>query len=191
MLRKALLFVPALFAVVAFSSDAFAIKKVYSLNAGLNQPVFDDGSDYEGGLNIEGVVQVPIPFPLFDLELEGKLGANTFTRKGAGDNALLTRAAIGLRGGVNFAAYPYGYVNVGFGNLSGPWAHAKEGIWAPVGEIGIGLDITAIPYIRIGLYGAYNHVMLPEDGAYTSSTDRDFQWLSYGLKIGYVDDGND
>ena len=188
MTRPTLLALPILLGALAFSPSAEAMKMIYSLNAGLNKPILDDGNDYEGGMNIELVGQLPVPFPFFNVELEAKLGANTFTRVGGGDNAMLLRGSVGLRGGVNFAAYPYGFVHVGWGSLSGPWAHSADSVGAPIGEIGIGLDVTALPYVRIGLFGAYNHMMIGEDVKLIGSTDRDLQWFSVGLKLGWVSD---
>jgi hypothetical protein len=190
MVRKLFVAAPFLLLIVVMSTPAFAMKMVYSANFGLNKPFLDDGNDYDGGLNIEFVGQLPLPFPLFNLELEAKLGANTFTAIGGnGTNAKLFRGSVGVRGGINFAAYPYGYAHIGYGSLSGPWVHSAESIAAPVAEIGLGLDITAVPYIRVGLFGAYNHMVIPEDAQLSSSTDRDVQWFSFGLKLGYVSDG--
>lgn len=183
---------PVLVLAMATALPAQAMKKVLTLAAGLNKPILDDGQDYAGGMNIEVTGQLPIPFPLFDLELEAKLGANTFTEAGGGGNdAMLTRASLGIRGGINFAVYPYGYAHIGYGWLSGPYKHSTETIGAPTAEIGLGIDVTAMPYIRIGLFGAYNHMMFPDDGKYTSSTDRDMQWFSAGVKVGYVGTGED
>lgn len=187
MKNKLLLAAPILLLTVAFSSPA-AAKIVYGMHLGLNKQIMDDGNDYEGGLNAELQAGLPLPFPLFDLELEAKLGATSWASKINGeDSGLITRGSLGLRGGINFAIYPYAYAHIGYGKIS---SYKYGGFTAPIGEVGIGFDITAIPYIRIGVFGAYNHAFIGGDAKLTGGDD-DLQWFAYGLNMSYVSKGSD
>ncbi len=185
--RKHLFAAPVLLLCLAFASPA-AAKVVYSMHLGLNKQMMDDADHYEGGLNVEAQASINIPFPLFDLEAELKLGANTWTSKDKdADSAMIYRGSAGLRGGVNFFIYPYAYAHIGYGKIS---SYKYGGFAAPIAEGGIGLDVTALPYIRIGLFAAYNHVLVGEDVTLTGGDD-DLQWFAYGLNMSYVSSGSD
>ncbi len=190
MLRKSLIgLVPVVLAIVAYASPVQA-KHIYTLNVGATNPILDDGNDFQGGMGFELKAGMPIPFPFFDIELEAKIGRHGWNGKGTNGNASMFRGSVGARGGVNFALFPYGFVHVGYGRLS-DWVYAKEPVAGPNLEVGIGLDVTAIPYMRIGLFGSYNHMMLGDTGYSTGLTDDDMQWFSYGLALSWTGDGGD
>jgi len=156
-------------------------KMIYSAQVGATKPVMDDAKGRDGyGLDVVGRLGVAVPFPFFDVEIESIVGLSTYSF--GGDAVTQTvRGGLGLRGGVNFAAYPQAFLHLSYGHQF----NASEG--APTGailDIGIAFDVTAVPYLRLGVYGAYNHMIHSEK---TKVGDGDGQWMSFGIQGSFVD----
>lgn len=159
-------------------------KLIYGLQLGATSPAADDGRRWQKfGVEFAGRGGWQLPIPLFDAEIELLAGMSQFG--GDPDNTpMVWNARVGMRGGVNWALFPQGFVHVGYGRGFGYRYGSPKGV---VADVGIALDLTAIPYLRLGIYGAYNH-MLFADAVKVSGGDRDFQWFSFGITGNLVED---
>ncbi len=97
---------------------------------------------------------------------------------------MLWDARFGMRAGANWIIFPQGFLHVGYGRAFGYPYGAPKGV---IADIGAAFDLTAIPYVRIGIFGAYNHMFFAES-VKTSGGDRDLQWFSFGIQGAFVDD---
>lgn len=153
---------------------------VYAVQVGATKPLLDDGKTSKGyGVDIAGRIGFQVPIPLFDLEVEGLLGLNTYNLDGAALTQTM-RAGVGLRGGANLAFYPHGFVHVSYGRQFNAAVGSPSGALV---DVGLAFDLTALPYVRIGVYGAYNHLIHSES---SKVGDGDGQWLSFGVQGAFV-----
>lgn len=177
--------VGALAATTAAPSEAEA-KLIYGVHLGANSPAMDDGKRWPelgGGFQLRGGLELPIPF--FESEIEILVGGQVFRGDATTDRMpLLVDGRFGLRGGVNWAVFPQAYVHVGYGRAFGYKYGAPHGI---VADIGAAFDVTALPYVRIGIFGQYNHMMFA-DSIKVTGGDLDLQWFSFGISGCFVDD---
>lgn len=160
-------------------------KLIYGLQLGMTSPAADDGKRW-GKLGYEfqarGGLELPIPF--FEAELELLAGMSHFG--GDPDRVpMLWNARAGMRGGVNWAVFPQAFFHVGYGKQFGYPFGSPAGV---VADIGAAFDLTALPYVRLGIYGAYNHMFF-SDSAKVTGGDRDLQWWSFGISGMFVDGG--
>ena len=159
-------------------------KVIYGLQLGATSAAADDGKRWDTfGVEFAGRGGWEIPIPFFDSEIEVLAGMSHFG--GDPDNTpMVWNARLGMRGGVNWALYPQGFFHVGYGRGFGYRYGSPKGV---VADIGIALDVTAIPYMRLGIYGAYNHMFFG-DAVKVSGGDRDIQWFSFGITGNLVED---
>lgn len=178
------LVVGALAATMAAPSEAEA-ELIYGVHVAATSPAMDDGErwpEFGGGFQLRGGYELPIPF--FEAEIELLLGGQIFRGDKSSDRLpMLVDARAGMRGGVNWAVFPQGYVHIGYGRAFGYKFGAPQGL---IGDIGVAFDVTAIPYIRIGIFGQYNHMMFADSVKITGG-DRDLQWFSFGISGCFVD----
>ncbi|MEY3013354.1 MAG: hypothetical protein RIT45_2089 [Pseudomonadota bacterium] len=159
---------------------------VYAVQVGANSPAMDDGDRWPelgASFQLRGGYALPIPF--FDLEIEMLVGGQLFRGDTSRDRLpMLWDARVGARGGASWILYPQGFMHVGYGRAFGYPHGAPQGV---IADIGAAFDLTAIPYLRIGIFGAYNHMFFA-DTVETSGGDRDLQWFSFGIQGAFVDD---
>ena len=154
---------------------------IYSAQVGATKPIMDDGKGREGyGIDVVGRLGVGVPFPFFDMELEAIMGVSTYGFGGDATTQTM-RAGLGGRGGVNFAAYPQGFLHVSYGRQFNAAVGSPSGMLL---DVGLAFDITAVPYVRLGIYGAYNHLIHTEA---SKVGDGDGQWFSFGVQGSFVD----
>lgn len=183
-LRTAAALLLAATALLAAPQTADA-KLIYGLQLGANSPAMDDGARWPelgGGFHLRGGYELPIPF--FEAEIELLAGGQIFRGDKSSDRLpMLWDARVGMRGGVNWAVFPQAFAHVGYGRAFGYPHGAPSGVLA---DIGVAFDLTAIPYVRLGIFGAYNHMFFAES-VKTTGGDRDLQWFSFGVTGCFVD----
>ncbi len=172
----------ALLAALAVSAAAPAQAKViYSGQLGATKTMGDDAKGRDGyGMDLQGRVGVDMPFPFLDMEAEAILGFNSYYFGGPAATQTL-RVGAGFRGGVNFVAFAQGFVHASYGRQFNAVAGAPRGLLI---DAGIALDLTAVPFLRMGIYGAYNHLVHSEGH---KVGDGDGQWWSFGIQGSWVD----
>ncbi len=159
-------------------------KLIYGLQLGATSAAADDGKRWQKfGVEFAGRGGWELPIPFFDAELELLAGMSHFGGD-PDDTPMVWNARVGMRGGVNWALYPQGFFHVGYGRGFGYRFGAPKGV---VVDVGVALDLTAIPYLRLGIYGAYNHMVFA-DAVKVSGGDRDLQWFSFGITGNLVED---
>ncbi|MCO4763417.1 MAG: hypothetical protein KC502_18010 [Myxococcales bacterium] len=162
-------------------SPQSATALVYGGHIGASKPVMDDGKGQDGlGLDLGGRVGVEIPMPFFDLEAETIVGVSSYALSGDAPTQTV-RIGVGFRGGANFGAFFQGFAHLSYGRQFNAARGAPVG---PIADIGVAVDVTLLPYIRLGIYGAYNH-MIHNDK--TRQGDGDGQWLSFGIQGAFVE----
>ena len=73
---------------------------------------------------------------------------------------------------------PQVFAHMGWGVLSGNTDKTVVSNRGTTYEAGAAIDLDALPFIRIGIYGSYNHMSHSREDDEQNATN----WLAYGLQ---------